>query len=185
MSVTEEKALLRKRFQQFRISLSPQDKAELDERITAKILSDEAYRSAETVFCYVSVPQEIDTSRILADAAKCGKRIAVPRCGKNGQMDFHIVSSQDELVPGMYGIPEPKGSCPIYIPGPDDLCIVPCLAADRRGFRLGYGGGYYDRYLAANPAMTIGLCYSACATDLLPNDAFDVPLQRIVTDKEV
>lgn len=178
----DDKASLRKAFLQYRRSLSPQDKSALDARIAAQILCNETYLSAQTVFCYVSLPQEIDTSAILADAARRGKRIAVPRCRNNGQMDFYVVSSPNDLVPGSFGIREPKESCSMCVPDPDDLCIVPCLAADTRRIRLGYGGGYYDRYLAAHPTKTIGLCYSACVTEMLPTDEFDVPLQMIVTD---
>lgn len=181
----EDKASLRKAFLQYRSFLSPQDKSAFDTNISVQILCNETYLSAQTVFCYVSLPQEINTVGILADAARRGKRIAVPRCRKNGEMDFCIVSSRNDLVPGVFGIPEPKESCSICVPHPDDLCIVPCLAADKRGFRLGYGGGYYDRYLAAHPTNTIGLCYSACITQTLPAEQFDVPLQMIVTDKEV
>lgn len=185
MSVTEEKALLRKRLLQYRRSLSPQEKGNLDTRIAAHVLSDNDYLSAQTVFCYVSLPREIDTARILQDAVKRGKRIAFPRCRKYGRMNFYVVTSPDDLLPGIYGIPEPKETCPLCTPQPDDLCIVPCLAADRHGFRLGYGGGYYDRYLSIQRMRTIGLCYSACMTDALPTDAYDVALDKIITDKEV
>lgn len=185
MFVTEKKAQLRKRFLQYRTSLSPREKAESDARITAQVLSSDAYLSAQTVLCYVSLPQEIDTTCILANALMCGKRIAVPRCRGNGQMDFFVISSPDDLLSGMHGIPEPKETCSLCTPQPDDLCIVPCLAADARGFRLGYGGGYYDRYLAQHPVRTIGLCHAASVTQTLPTDSFDIPLQKIVTEKEV
>ncbi len=185
MSVTEEKAALRNRFLKLRRSLTPEDKAALDAQIVFNVLRDSAYESAETVLCYVSLPREIDTALIIEDAHRRGKRVAVPRSHKGGQMDFYIISTSDDLETGFFGIREPKQSCTLYTPHPNDLCIVPCLAADRSGFRLGYGGGYYDRYLAAHPIRTLGLCYCACVTDTLVHNEFDISLQKIITEREV
>lgn len=179
------KDALRRTFLAYRQSLSAEEKSALDALIAERVLRDPAYLSAQTVFCYVSLPQEIDTAAILADARHRGKRIAVPRCRPHGQMEFYSISSRDELKPGIFGIPEPTDECSLCLPVKDDLCIVPCLAADRNGSRLGYGGGYYDRYLSAHPMHTICLCYSACLVDALVTESFDVPIERIMTDKEV
>ncbi len=157
----------------------------MDASITARVLQDETYLSAKTVFCYVSLPHEIDTRAILADAWRRGKRVAVPRCRKNGQMDFYSVSSPDDLSTGSFGIPEPKDGCTLCMPRDGDLCIVPCLAMDARGIRLGYGGGYYDRYFSLHSMRTIGLCYGACVTDALPAEPFDVTIQTCISEKEV
>lgn len=180
--MSADKSALRKAFLLRRKQFLPQEKAEMDAAITAKVLQSDAYRTAQTVFCYVSVQYEVDTRAILADAWKRGKRVAVPRCRKNGHMDFYAVSSADELSPGMRGIPEPDEMCPLLYPQPSDVCIVPCLALDDRGFRLGYGGGYYDRYLAQYSMRTIGLCYAACRTTILPSESFDVPIQILVSE---
>ncbi len=180
-----QKDALRKKYLQYTLSLSPQDKSRMDASITARVLQSESYLSAQTVFCYVSLPHEADTRAILADAWRRGKHVAVPRCRGNGQMDFYTVSSEDDLSPGSFGIPEPKDGCAILFPQDGDLCIVPCLAADERGFRLGYGGGYYDRYLSLHPMRTIGLCYSACLTHALPCEPFDVMIQTCISEKEV
>lgn len=185
MSVIEEKAALRKAYLQFRRSLSSVAKNAMDAAIAAHVLHNDAYLAADTVFCYVSLPQEIDTHTILSDAWQRGKRVAVPRCRANGVMDFYAVSSFEDLLPGSFSIPEPKGSSPLCVPSFTDVCIVPCLSMDARGYRLGYGGGYYDRYLSLHPVRTIGLCYSANVNVQLPTDPFDIPIQTLITEKEV
>ena len=174
MSVSAEKGLLRKEFLRLRSSLLPQEKAALDASIASRVLQNDAYLSADTVLCYISLPDEIDTRPILVDAWERGKRVAVPRCEKGGKMDFYEISSYADLEGGMYGILEPTESCALVLPKSDDLCIVPCLAVDDRRSRLGYGGGYYDRYLSSHCVRTLGLCYASCLTRDLPHDAFDV-----------
>lgn len=185
MPMNADKDALRKAYLRLRRSMPPQEKTGMDAAITARVLQNEAYLAAETVFCYVSLPHEVDTRAILSDAMRRGKRVAVPRCRKNGQMDFYVIDSIGDLSPGMRGIPEPKESCPVCMPKAEDLCIVPCLAADERGCRLGYGGGYYDRYLARYSMRTLGLCYSSCLLHALPSETFDISMQMIVFDKEV
>ena len=158
----------------------------MDASITARVLQSEAYLSAQTVFCYVSLPHEADTRAILADAWRRGKHVAVPRCRGNGQMDFYTVSSEDDLSPGSFGIPEPKDGCAILFPQDGDLCIVPCLAADERGFRLGYGGGYYDRFLPlCTKAVIAAAALCTQKTELVPMEKTDCPMDRIFTDEEV
>ena len=185
MPVNAQKDALRKVYLRKRRSLPPQEKQAMDEAIARRVLQSEAYLAAKTLFCYVSLPHEIDTRAILADAWRRGKRVAVPRCGEKGQMDFFAVSSADDLSAGKYGIQEPNDGCALCVPDPADLCIVPCLAADERGFRLGYGGGYYDRWLSVHPVRTLGLCCGCCMTQTLPTEPFDIPIQILVSDKEV
>lgn len=180
-----EKDALRSSFLRLRRSIPPDKKDLMDRKIGSRVLQSDAYQTAQTVFCYVSLPNEVDTRAIFADAWRRGKQIAAPRCCEQGRMDFFTVTSWDDLAAGMRGILEPKESCPLCLPQPDDLCILPCLAADERGFRLGYGGGYYDRYLSAHPVRTLGLCYASFVVSTLPTEPFDVPIQMRISDKEV
>ena len=184
MQISAQKDALRRHYMQVRRALDAQKKAEADALIASRVLKSAAYRMANTVLCYVSLPHEIDTHAILADAWSCGKCVAVPRCRENGQMDFFAVSSPDDLAPGMRGISEPKDDCLLCVPQSGDLCIVPCLAMDARGYRLGYGGGYYDRYLYRYPVRTVGLCYAVCLTQTLPTGHYDVPIQLLISEKE-
>lgn len=183
--MSAKKDALRKAFTLYRESLCAEDKAAADAMIVSCVLHSEVYLSAETVFCYVSLPREIDTSPILSAAWRRGKTVAVPRCRKGGQMDFFAISSLDDLSRGTFGISEPGDDRPLCVPTVHDVCIVPCLAADAFGYRLGYGGGYYDRYLSLHPSKTIGLCYASCVAHALPHDEYDISLQMLITEKEV
>lgn len=98
-------------------------------------------------------------------------------------MAFYRVSSREDLQVGAFGLLEPiPGRCPPLERGQGDLCLVPGLAFDREGYRLGYGKGYYDCFLAAQPVRTVGLCFEALAFERLPRDGFDRPVCRLVTE---
>lgn len=187
LSAALSKGELREKFRALRAGLILQKKEELDRRVLANITELEAYKSCDTVFTYVSMPQEVDTYRLIAHAIACGKRVAVPRCGESrGEMSFYQIASVQELVPDRYGIPAPVtcGKEPL-LPEQGDLCIVPGLSFDCEGYRLGYGAGYYDRFLFANPMLTAGLCYELCVCDYLPRETFDINVKHIVTDEKI
>lgn len=95
------------------------------------------------------------------------------------------ISSVADLTEQTYGIPEPGAHCPEIPPEQIDLCIVPALACDRLGYRLGYGGGFYDRFLCQTHAETAALCASSRFLDRLPADRFDIPCRTIITENEV
>lgn len=152
--------------------LTGAQKAASDERITEFLLSSAWFREARSVFLYLSVGREPDTAQILKRALAEGKTVLAPRCGERPFMKAVRVSSADALRPGAFGIPEPPD-------GPDegaqaDLVIMPCLAVDREGWRLGHGGGYYDAFLSQHPARSVCLCHAALLLDRLPHDARDV-----------
>ena len=146
MSISGEKDALRA---QLRARLSQSDPAEnaaCDVRITLQVLSLPAFQAAERIFAYCSVVPEVDTHAILAQARRRGKTVALPVTQPDGQMRF--ARFDGALVPGRFGIPEPPRSARTLLPQPGDLMLVPALAYDRAGRRLGRGGGYYDRFLA-------------------------------------
>ena len=123
---------------------------------------------------------EADPALLLQALARMGARIAFPRIvAKNAALEFHLVPDGEMLRRGTHGIHEPLAHWPRAIP---DMLLVPLLAYDDQGFRLGYGGGYYDRTLAALPhARAIGIAYAAQHMDFLPRDAHDYPLNAILT----
>ena len=174
-----EKSALRKYFRQRRAAVS--DREVKEAALTQRLLSHRAFLSCDRVFCYVSIDSEADTRAFLNACFRLKKDVAVPKCGQDGMMQFYAVHSLCELSPAApFGIPEPEGDV-IAVPTEKTLCVVPGLAFDRAGFRLGYGGGYYDRFLPSFPGFSLGLCFDECLTDALPRGAHDVSLQAVLT----
>ena len=181
MPVDPVKAALRAKYRTLRGVWTRQQREAMHRAMRSAVTSLPAFRDASSaLLCYASLADEPDTWDVLRDAWNMGKTVALPRCESAGRMAFYRVHSARELRNGLFGIYEPSGRCPLYTPVPADLCIVPGLAFDRYGRRLGYGGGYYDRYLAAHPIMTVGLCYPNCFTDRLPSEPFDIPVQQVI-----
>jgi len=177
----EDKKNLRKRFSRIR-KASHSEKAE--ETIAERLLSLEKVKSAGTILLYASFGSEINTWGIAEKLLSDGKTVAFPLCGKEGRMTFHTVTSLSQLSPGSYGIPEPDSSIPQPDITNDTICIVPGLAFTGDGGRLGYGGGFYDRFLAAHPEVfTIAPAYEAMITDSLPMLEHDLKINMIVTEE--
>lgn len=195
------KRSLRTKMAQRRQALSPEDHAALSLAAQKSLLADPAWQAARDVLCYCAVRGEMDTSLLLQAAWRQQKRLLLPRCRPDipGEMALACVTCAEDLVPGAYQIPEPHPDrCP-EIDQPPGACgpalaILPGLAFDRRGNRLGYGGGYYDRLLSPQnvcgaasqrPKWIIGLCYSFQLVDSLPTEPWDMPMHAIITDSEV
>jgi len=130
---------------------------------------------------YHAQQDEADPALLLMALAYGGAHVAFPRIvGKNTALEFHLVPEGEILSPGAYGIHEPLEHWPRAVP---DMVLVPLLAFDDDGYRLGYGGGYYDRTLAALPkAQAVGIAYAGQRMDFLPHDAHDYPLDAILTE---
>jgi len=139
---------------------------------------------AQTVFCYVSIPHEVGTRGIIEYLLGKGKRVCVPRCMKDGEMDARVLRSMADLTPKPpFGIPEPDESFGLVEPGDIDFAIIPGLAFDRRGGRIGRGAGYYDRYLRKCRAIKCGVCFDRMLVDRLPMGKTDVGMDIVLTDK--
>ncbi len=180
-----KKECLRKEFKEKRRWLSVEYQEEASERIRRRIEALPVYKKAGTIFCYVSQAGEVGTRAVLEEALKRGKRVVVPRCKGRGIMEACQIKSFKELEPGRCGILEPAAFCPIVEPEEIEVCLVPCLAGSRRGERLGYGGGYYDRYLSGTKALRLLLCYEEMLCQELPREAQDCLMDRIITEKQV
>ena len=130
---------------------------------------------------YHAHKDEADPVLLLAALARAGAHIAFPRVtAKNSPLEFHLVPDGEILRPGAYGVREPLEDWPRAIP---DILLVPLLGFDDHGYRLGYGGGYYDRTLASLPkARAVGIAYAGQRMDFLPHDAHDYPLTAILTE---
>ena len=158
------------------------DLAASDRVIRERVRALPAWRQAGTVFLYVSVKTEPDTHALIEAALAEGKAVAAPRCLGAGVMEARRVESLDTLVPGAYGLPEPPADAPRIDPQTIDLAVIPCVAADRQGRRLGHGAGYYDRFLAATPAYRLCLCRGPALLDEIPAEAHDLGMDAVVTE---
>ena len=178
------KAELRKLYIEKRKSFAA-FKTQYDEKIYNNFIKSDDYAEFDGILCYVSTEIEVDTDRIITKAFEDGKTVAVPKCvcGTN-IMHFYEIRSFDDLEKGFFGIREPKTDEEIT-DFENYLCIVPALSIDKNGYRLGYGKGFYDRFLSENNVKTIGLCYKDFLTDNLPHEEHDIKIQVIVTEDEI
>lgn len=173
---------LRAHYRAARANLTPEQRAAQSDAICAQILQSEAYAFASCVLLYAAQEHEVDLSAVAADAWKHGKTVAYPKClDKMGSMAFFVVDTPERLVPGSFGIDEPSEDCLPYTPVADALCVVPALAVDAFGNRLGYGKGYYDRFLSGFVGNAVCAAYTCCAADTLPCDEYDVPVAYLAT----
>lgn len=188
MSVTDIrplKAELRRKYREIRTGLSPENKQEMDRQVLRRVRNLWQYRENDILLTYVSTAIEVDTRALIEAALADGKRVAVPRCVPGTRnMEFYFIGGIDELEPGTFGVLEPViGKHEKMTDFSHGLCIVPALCYDWAGFRLGYGGGYYDRFLSGFGGCMIGIGYSSCVRRVLPHGRFDRPVELIVTEK--
>ncbi|MBE6667480.1 MAG: 5-formyltetrahydrofolate cyclo-ligase [Ruminococcaceae bacterium] len=183
-TIHEKKKELRSAFRKLRTSVSETDKQLLDIALCDNIINSQEFKKAKTVLCYFPYGSEPNILPIAEKALSDGKQVAFPITDKgNSKMSFHTLSSLDNTVTGAYGIKEPHKSAPLTKSDTDTLCIVPALAYDSNGNRLGYGGGYYDRFLSEFVGFSILAIYSFLYTDTLPTDSFDIKVDKIITEK--
>lgn len=157
----------------------PQTLAQWGRAMGRATLALPQWQQADTVFCFVSTPAEPDTLPLLQQALAQGKRLLVPRVLPGGGMEAVHLPDLQALRPGAYGILEPDAQrLPTGLPAAalpaNALAVIPCLAADRNGVRLGRGGGYYDRFLAGYTGRRLLWCPQALLFDSLPADTWDV-----------
>ena len=159
------------------------------------LLASDLWRKCRRVAAYVSVKGEAGTRLILEEALRSGRELFLPRCrvkgeeGWPGTMDFFACADLGALEKSAFGIPEPVPGMgahllmPEALQEPDTLIIVPALAFDRSGYRLGYGGGYYDRMLASSTCPCVGLAFHDLLVEALPREEWDKPVSAICTEE--
>lgn len=180
---TMPKPELRARFKEMRKGLSEDYRRKMDFEIESRILCSAQYSEADLILTYVSVGDEPDTLGIIHAAFANGKKVAVPKCEEKGRMDFYVIKSTDDLKKGKYGLSEPDtAKCKKAEISEKTLCVVPALCFDAKGYRLGRGGGFYDRFLKEFKGKSVGLCYNSFLRLSLPKDDFDVPVDIIATE---
>ena len=174
---------LRAVFKEMRQGLSFDYRRSLDYEIESRLLCSLEYSQADIIFTYVSEGSEPDTTGVIHSALVNGKKVAVPKCSDKGVMDFYFIKSFDDLNKGKFGILEPDiNKCKKAVSTENSLCVVPALSFDAQGYRLGRGGGYYDRFLKDFKGKTAGLCYNSFLRLSLPKESFDRPVDIIVTE---
>lgn len=188
-TIKKQKDEIRAEYSARREAMDPAEKARRDAAIARAAISLVSFRYAEYVLLYAAMDAEIDITPIAREALARNKKIAFPRCNKeNHTMQYHFVQSLDELASDSYGILEPSPSSPIYDPQKEmgsAICFVPGLVYDKAGYRLGYGKGFYDRYLSAFSGCTLGVVYSDYILPHVPRGRFDVSVDILLTEKGV
>jgi len=175
----------RKRLHEEIAALSDEYVAESDTLLFGRVTSLEEYAAAQRIMLFYSVRREPDTIRIAKDALAAGKIVAFPYCYRGGIMEARVISCLSELKESMLGIPAPPETAPVIAPEELDLIIVPALAYDTEGYRIGYGGGYYDRFLLKTEAFTIGLARERLMMKNAPKEAHDIAVNCVVTESTV
>lgn len=188
-SIKKEKDDLRREYSNKRKNMDRAERERRDAALCRAAAGLVSFRFAEYVMLYAAMDGEIDVSGIAEAAWAAGKKVAFPRCDKETHtMKYHIVSSLDELSVDTYGILEPPESAPVFDPESgtgSSVCFVPGLLYDRAGYRLGYGKGFYDRYLSRYSGCTIGVVYSDYIVPSVPRGRFDVTVDALLTEKGV
>ena len=177
-----EKAALRVQLMERIEALTDDYITESDRGIFENMIRLPEFESAATIFTFYSMGREPDTRRIVDYALALGKTVSMPVCAKRGIMDARAITDVSELSLSCYGLLEPLDSTRIIAPEELDFIIVPALSFDRDGFRLGYGGGYYDRFLAKTRAFTAGVARERLLSDILPREEHDVAVSCVVTE---
>ena len=183
-----EKQRLREERLAAREALSEQERSVLDDRITQKLLATSEYAEATTILTYISVSSEVSTRMFIECALRDGKTVAVPRCLPGHRLEFVAITSLDQLIAAPFGLLEPPKELPVLTEEQMDasICIVPALLVDTKGYRLGYGAGFYDRFLSTYSGKKICLAYQQnLSRTMLPHTAFDVAVDVVITESEV
>lgn len=182
MTIEEQKKKMRNEIKARAEGLTDNYCIQSDAMIYKSLISLDEYKKAWTIFCFVGTKDEIDTIPIIKDALKKGKRVGIPRCIEKGVMEVFCLDSLEHLVTGRYGILEPFEDALLIPPEDIELAIVPCLSCSRDGKRLGYGGGYYDRYLTKTGAYRVILCREEVMREDIPMDTHDQIMDCVISE---
>ena len=172
------KSKLRKQVLQEMKALSQEQKQAMDRALTKRFLNHPFYQEAKTIATYLSFPHEFQTQELIEQALKDGKKVLIPKTYPKGRMDF-VVYHPQQLVKTSFGLLEPQGDLEVVEPSQIDLIHVPGLVFTREGYRIGYGGGYYDRYLEHFAGHSLSTIYP-CQIQTFNPDSHDIPVQEVL-----
>ena len=170
----------------FREQLTEEDFVKKSNIIFDKIISNELYLKADTVLTYVSFNNEVDTLRLIDYSLENSKKVAVPRVDKTTkEMDFYYISSRECLHSGYFGVLEPDNQEQRFEMAQtygNAVMIVPGLVFDLSGGRIGYGGGFYDKYLSKNSMDTMGVCFKEQLVKEVEMEEHDIRMKLVISD---
>ena len=184
-SITEEKAQLRRQVREQLAAMAPEELRASDDALFARFLALPQLEEAKTIFAFWGIPgREPETSRLIPALLERGKRVCLPRMLPWHQMETRFYDPARPMTRAAFGIREPDEGCPLAEREDIDLILVPAVCYDRRGYRLGFGGGYYDRWLAESGAFRVGLCREAVLQNRVPTEAHDSRVELLLTEEE-
>ena len=175
------KAELRKKVLQEMKTLSQEQKQAMDRALTERFLKHPFYQEAKTIATYLSFPHEFQTQELIEQALKDGKKVLIPKTYPKGRMEF-VVYNPQQLAKTSFGLLEPQGDLEVVEPSQIDLIHVPGLAFTTEGYRIGYGGGYYDRYLEHFAGHTMSTIYP-CQVQEFNSEDHDIAVQEVLIDE--
>ncbi len=186
MRIKLAKEHLRKKFLELRRELTFETVWPLSAIIQDTLVGSALFSKASNIALYSSIENEVLTDEVFARGRLENKNIYYPRVLKGAQdLSFVPVSSLDELTPGAYDIREPGAVAEAIAPSELDLIVLPGVAFNKKGARLGFGKGYYDRALEGIKCPLVALAYDFQITDSIPTEDFDVPMEYIITEKRL
>lgn len=175
------KSELRKQVLQEMKAIPREHKQAMDQALTDQFLKHPFYQEAKVIASYLSFPHEFQTQELIEQALKDGKKVLIPKTYPKGRMDF-VVYDPQQLVKTSFGLLEPQGDLEVVAAYQIDLIHVPGLAFTTEGYRIGYGGGYYDRYLEHFSGNTLSTIYPCQIQDFIPEN-HDIPVQEVLIDE--
>ena len=180
-----EKRTLRGEVRRQLSALSPEELVRGDSALFARFLALPQVEAAKTIFAFWGIPgREPDTARLIGELVRRGKTVGLPRMLPDHRMEVRRYDPDKPLVTVSFGISEPGEDCPLLEGEDIGLALVPAVCYDRRGYRLGFGGGYYDRWLAGFSSVTVGLCREAVLQEAVPTEAHDARVDLLLTEGE-
>ena len=179
MSVSIEKSALRKHLLEKRDATSAELRDIASERIHENLKKNSSFIDAKNIACYSPIGSEVNTHDIMLNILEQGKNLLLPRI-IDDNIQFYIVTNLEKLEKGSFEIMEPKDSCERA--KKIDCVLIPTVGASKLGVRLGYGKGYYDRFLSSTDAVKISVTYSKQIVKSIPSDSHDIKIDWIVTE---
>ena len=184
-STTEEKVRLRRRVREQLAAMEPEELRRSDDALFARFLALPQVERAGTIFAFWGIPgREPETARLISALLERGKRVCLPRMLPGRQMEARLYDPERPMVQAELGVWESDSGCPLVKREDMDLILVPALCYDRQGYRLGFGGGYYDRWLAGDSTPRVGLCRRAALQERVPAEPHDSRVDVLLTEEE-